>query len=136
MLWEINDGLRRVAELVGSRFGLSGFISLDLFCQADTDDPVIIEANPRPVAQLLLGRRVGVDMSRALRDVMSGDFDGQPRLSRDGGPVPLFPNELERLRARHGNVGGTLRWLKRPGTFADVPWNDPGLLRHILRGLR
>jgi biotin carboxylase len=125
VLWEVDDDLRRVAETAGAAFGLHGFASIDLFRTPDGDGPVVIEINPRPVLQLHLGRRAGVDIARALADVLAGRFDGAPRLGTGtGAQVAMFPFELRRLRRRHGALGGTLRWLKSPGALGDVPWND------------
>lgn len=135
VLTAVDPPLIRTAERLGAAFGLHGLVSIDLFRRPDGEEPVVIEVNPRPVGQLYLGRRVGADMALALKEVMSGRFDGTPRLSRDGGAVALFPHELRRLRARHGTVGGTVRWVKSPGALGTVPWNDLRLARRQLRDL-
>jgi len=132
-LRSVDDGLRRTAEAAGRAFGLHGFVSIDHFDPGDGSDPVVIEINPRPVAQLHLGAHVGVDMAVALRDVVSGAFDGTPRLGRDGRSVVLFPQELQRLRAERGHTLGTMRWLVTPGAFEDIPWDDLRLVRRHLR---
>jgi hypothetical protein len=130
----VEHGLLRAAQRAGLAFGLHGFVSVDYFDQGDGSDPIVLEINPRPVPQLHLGRSVGVDMAAALRDVMTGGFDGTPRIGTAGRDVALFPQELQRLRAEHGTRAGTLRWLRSPGALADVPWNDlPLAWRHLRR---
>jgi len=133
VLRAVDERLRRVAESAGRAFGLHGFVSIDFFEMPDGSDPVVIEINPRPVPQLHLGTRVGVDMAAALRDAVAGNLDGAPRLGGDGRAVVLFPQELHRLRAERGPVAGTIRWLATPGALADVPWDDMGLVRRHLR---
>lgn len=129
----VDDGLRRTAERAGEAFGLHGFASIDYFDPGDGTDPIVIEINPRPVPQLHLGARVGVDMARALRDAVRGEFQGAPRLGSAGPRVVLFPQELHRLRSSRGGLAGTLRWLAIPGALGDIPWNDPGLVRRHMR---
>jgi biotin carboxylase len=130
----VDSRLIRTARAAGVAFGLHGFVSIDYFDLGDGSDPVVLEINPRPVPQLHLGRRVGVDMAAALADVMAGGFDGTARLGTAGRDVVLFPQELQRLRAEHGARQGTLRWLRSAGALADVPWNDlPLAWRHLRR---
>lgn len=132
----VSDALRRTAESAGRILGLHGFVSFDFFDPGDGGDgeaPLIIEINLRPVPQLHLGAAAGVDMALALRDVMAGDFDGRPRTGRGDRTVMLFPQELRRLRSKHGRIRGTVRWMATPGASEDVPWHDAPLVwRHLM----
>jgi len=129
----IDETLRAVMEKVGDVFGLSGFASADLFITPDGGEPVVLEVNPRPVPQLHIGTSLGVDMARALADVLAGRWDGVPRLATRSRTVRLFPQSLIRRRELSGALGGTLRWALTPGAWSDVPWDDAGLLRRHLR---
>ncbi len=130
----VGPGLLEVARLAGLAFGLHGFASIDFFEPAGGGAPIVIELNLRPVPQLHVGRRVGVDMAALLRDVLSKRFDGITRCGRAGPSVILFPQELQRLRSEHRAVGGTMRWLGMRGAAADVPWGDASLAwRHLSR---
>jgi hypothetical protein len=134
IMLDVTPAMRVAAERAGAAFGLHGFVSFDFFEESDGADPIVIELNLRPVPQLHLGSRVGADMALALRDVLSGRFDGTPRLGSAAGTVALFPQELRRLRLERGRGAGTMRWLTTPGALADVPWNDPSLvLRYLTR---
>jgi biotin carboxylase len=128
----MDDRLRTVCERMGEVFGLSGFASADIFL-IDGGDPVVLEINPRPVPQLHLGASLGVDMAAAFADVLSGRWDGTPRLASRSRTVRLFPQGLIRSRRIHGVRKGNREWMKTPGVWADVPWEDFGLLGHHFR---
>ena len=130
----VGGELTSLAETAGRAFCLHGFVSIDYFEPSDGTGPTVLEINPRPVPQLHLGRRVGVDMAAALHDVASGVFDGCSRLSGTAARVVLFPQELHHLRSRHGKVRGTVRWLRMRDALSDVPWDDASLVwRHLRR---
>jgi len=99
----------------------------------DDGEPVLLEINPRPVPQLHLGASVGVDMGRAFADVLSGRWDGTPQVATRSRTVRLFPQNLVRQRALLGPREGTREWMRQSGAWADVPWDDFGLLRHHFR---
>ena len=130
----VSGELASLAEKAARAFCLHGFVSIDYFEPSDGTGPTVLEINPRPVPQLHLGRRVGVDMAASLHDVMSGVFDGRSRLSGTSARVVLFPQELHRLRSKHGKVRGTLRWMRARDALSDVPWDDASLVwRHLRR---
>jgi len=133
VLRAVSDGMRRTAEAAGRGFGLHGFASIDFLDVGDGSDPIVLEINPRPVPQLHLGPRVGVDFALALRERLDGAAIGAPVLGRAGGRVVLFPQELQRMRRAHGTTAGALRWLVKPGALTDVAWNDMPLVKRHLR---
>lgn len=116
-----------------ARFGLAagvhGFVSVDFIAPAD-GAPVVLEMNPRPVPQLHLGRRFGVDLGAAFR---SGEIADPPAIVSGSARVPLFPQELRRLRSERGHLAGGVSWALTPGALIDVPWNDLPLVRRQLR---
>ena len=130
----IDDRLLAVCERLGEVFGLTGFASADVFL-VDDGAPVVIELNPRPVAQHHVGRALGVDMARAFADVLADRWDGTPRLAHRTRTVPLFPQSLAKRHEMHGPVRGTMSWLTMRGSLADVPWDDLGLLKRHTREL-
>jgi hypothetical protein len=124
----IDDRLRDLAERMGGAFGLHGFASADVFLARDEDDDVVLEINPRTVAQIHLGRLLGVDMAEAFADVLSGRWDGTPRLAAEARTVRLFPQDARRYQRRWGRVRGLLRWAAHADSWGDVPFGDLGLL--------
>jgi len=135
-LWTVDDVLRDIAHRAGAAFDIDGFVSFDLFREPDGSIHVL-EINPRPVPALYLGERVGVDFGELYASVLSGQFDGVPRFARGSGRVPLFPQELQRLRRARGRWRGTAAWIRTPGALREVPWRDRGLVLHYLgRGRR
>ena len=116
----------------GQALGVHGFVSVDFIAPADGSPPVVLEMNARPVPQLHLGRRFGVDMGAALRDGGLAGMD-TPAIVTGSARVPLFPQELRRSRAGLGIVGGTVSWMLTPGAIRDVPWSDLPLVRRQLR---
>jgi len=134
--WRIDDGLRSIAEKAGEVFAIDGFASLDVIRETGTGLTRVIEINPRPVPALYVGARIGVDFGALYASVLAGGFDAVPRLGRGAGPLPLFPQELQRLRRTQGRLAGTTRWAVTPGAVRELPWDDPGLMRHYLRRAR
>lgn len=135
-LREVPDGLARQLERIGEVFGLHGFAGVDFMTEGEEERTVFLEINPRPIPQLHLGRRVGVDMSAALRAALEGRTSGRPLTpARSGRIAPLFPQEVARCRAE-GDRRGLLRCAVDPRLWADLPWDDPGLLRAYLPGRR
>lgn len=131
--WVVDGVLADIARRAGERFRIDGFVSFDLFREPATGDVRVIELNPRPVPTLYLGKRLGVDMAALYAGAIEGRASGEARFSRSSAMVPLFPQELQRLRRRRGELGGTARWLVRPGSLREVPWGDPGLVRHYMK---
>jgi len=129
-----DERLRVLAEKAGDVFGLHGFTSADVIL-TKAGDVVLLEINPRVVAQLHLGHRMGVDMGRAFADVIAGRWDGVPRYATRDLTVHLFPQDLRRYRRRWGAVAGTLRWARHPRSWDDVPWGDARLLGYEVGSL-
>lgn len=128
----VDERIRTACERLGEVFGVTGFASVDVFI-VDDGDPVVIEINPRPGPQPHLGKSVGVDMARAYSDVLSGRWDGTPRLADRSRTVRLFPQSLVRYRELEGRGPGTRSWLASRGALSDLSWDDLGLLAHHVR---
>jgi hypothetical protein len=125
--WSIDDRLLDIGQRGGAHFELHGFVSYDVFRNRDTGAVRVLEINLRPVGTLQLGRRMGVDMGGLLLGVLGGQIADEPALSRAGRAAPLFPQEMMRLKNRHGQTAGTVRWLVTPRALSEVPWGDAGL---------
>jgi ATP-grasp domain-containing protein len=116
------DMAKAAATLV-RRLGLSGFCGLDFVIEDATGEAHLIEVNARPTPISHLGFGAGRDPVAAL----VARLDGMPptALERvtDNPVVALFPQA----------------WLNNPASRAlfnahhDVPWEDPGLVRELLR---
>lgn len=130
--WPVDEELLDVATRCGARFGLHGFASYDLIRDSATGEVRVIEVDVLPAASLHVGRRLGVDMAGLLLEVLLGRTPAAPMLPRGGHPVPMFPQELERLQRDSGNLLGAIRWFVTPRALAEVPWRDAGLLAHYL----
>ncbi|MDZ4179226.1 MAG: hypothetical protein U1E29_08350 [Coriobacteriia bacterium] len=123
-----------MVERAGAELALHGFVSFDDMNVGYAEEPVVLEINPRPVAQLHVGRRVGVDFAALLRDAADTSADQRPVLSTRAVKVALFPQELQRQRLEHGHSPGLTRWALTPGALRDVPVGEPALVwRHLTR---
>ena len=134
-LMPLDRRLLKIARKAGEAFEFHGFVSFDWISTGAETEPVVLEINLRPVPQLHAGRHADADMATALAQLL----EGRPvveRVSSRSRLAVLFPQELQRMRTRHGSVPGILKWATTPGALADVPWSDPGLLGRYVRGQR
>jgi hypothetical protein len=124
---EAEPMLRRI----GGASGYHGFAAIDWILDGD-GHLQLIELNARPVPAIHLAPLGGVDFSRALRDL----FSGNPKVQSPPEPQPdavvaMFPEDLWRSACEREL--SVISWLPRPGRFTDVPWHDPPLLYYHLR---
>ncbi len=116
--WPVDEALREVAETAGAAFGIDGYASFDLFRDPSSGRLWVIELNPRAAPAHALGARFGVDMAALLRLVHEAAAPHEPQLAQGRGRVPLFPQELQRLRRKKGKAAGTGRGPPRVARFA------------------
>jgi hypothetical protein len=110
---------------VGNLTQFDGFGGIDWVHDEASNRLVLLEFNPRPTPVFYQGPKAGVDFSRALKE--SWDGNGRPQKpTKSGAVVTLFPQNFYRAVDDRNLVSG-LR------TFADAPWDDPGLLVAKLR---
>ena len=131
--WPVDEALREVADTAGAAFGIDGYASFDLFRDPSSGRLWVIELNPRAAPAHALGARFGVDMAALLRLVHEAAAPHEPQLAQGRGRVPLFPQELQRLRRKKGKAAGTWAWATTRGALREVPWRDPGLMRYYIR---
>jgi hypothetical protein len=130
----VNAATLVMLERAGAGLGLHGFVSFDVMSVGDAEEPVVLEINPRPVAQLHVGRRAGVDFAALFRNSAGALGEDSPALSTRTLKVALFPQELQRQRLEHGRSPGLVRWAFTPDALRDVPVGEPTLVRrHLTR---
>lgn len=118
-----HEGMRRAAEKLARRLDMSGFMGLD-FVLGEADGAArLVEMNARatPLAHLCFG--AGCDLVGGLAD-LAGFIAGTARPdAAPGGIVAYFPQA----------------WHTAPGSpyltegFHDVPWEEPELVKELLR---
>ncbi|HEY2034562.1 MAG TPA: ATP-grasp domain-containing protein [Rhizomicrobium sp.] len=114
---QIHEAARKVAR----RFGLSGMHGLD-FIRDRNGDVHLIEINPRATQGGTLAFGTGSDLPAALAAALSPANTGiRPAIGND--VVAFFP------RAFQGGGGGD--WL--PRAHHDIPWDDPAVLRALIK---
>lgn len=111
------------AERLVAHLGLSGFVGFDFVIEASTGIPYLIEMNPRvtPLCHLQLG--AGHDLVAALAAEMSGGPLSAPPSLVPNERVAYFP------QAWHWDLRNELLAT----SFPDVPWEEPVLMRELLR---
>lgn len=118
-----HTGMRGTAAALVRRLGLSGFCGFDFILQEGTQIAQLIEVNPRctPLSHLALGPNR--DPVAALAGRLTGFGAPAPPPITDNPIIAHFPQawqhdpECEYLRTG----------------FLDVPWEDLGLLREVIR---
>lgn len=111
--------MAQAAEKMVAALGCTGFIAFDFMTDAQSGEPLLIECNPRLVPVHHLGGQFGVNLGTELATLLQGDAPRQTPLKPEQDfPVLLFPHSLD--TARH-----------KPGTLADIPHNDPGLIHYV-----
>lgn len=118
-----NDEMIDAAKRVVMALGLSGMIGFDFMIEAATGAAYLIEMNPRntPICALRLGP--GRDLAEALvaRLAARPARDRPSRTERD--IVVFFPDTWQEDPASHFLHSG----------YHDVPWEEPGLVRFLMR---
>ena len=111
-----------VAAETAQRLGLSGFFGLDFIIEDGTEKCFLIEMNPR-ATQLGHIRRQGADLVTRLCEAAGGDLSPLHALPDHGPVIAFFPQAL--------------RFLEKEMSLEelpfDVPWDEPGLVRELLR---
>jgi len=118
-----NPGMMRAAEQVVARLGLSGFLGFDFVIEAHTGTAYLIEMNPRvtPLCHLQLGP--GRDLVSAITAELTAEqFVATPSLVENK-MIAYFP------QAWHADTRKELL----ASSFHDVPWEEPTLVRELLR---
>ena len=111
-----------IAGKMIAALGCTGFVGFD-FMERD-GEMLLIECNPRPVPVSHLGARIGVDHAAELADLLHGLPPRRtPLVTAMTLDVQLFPHALATAR-------------QPSARFADVPWEDRGLIRHVVRQSR
>jgi len=111
------------AETLCNAFGISGFFNVQ-FVLDEQGRAHLLEINRRIVTHMHMGERVGADLAAAMARQLRG-LPAAPRLApplQPGPSVAIFPREW--LRDPRSP------WLQRYA--ADVPWDDPALLKAML----
>jgi hypothetical protein len=113
--------IERTARRLVAHFGFTGFGGFDFMVEADSGTAYLLEMNPRVPITGHLGPCFGHDLAGALYAALTGT--AAPPVAPAGHQVvALFPHEWWRDDASPH--------LKRH--YVDVPWDDPGLLRHFM----
>ena len=116
-----NAEMKRAAELVARRLGLSGFFGLDFVIEDATGDAYLIEMNPRitPLCHLQLGRER--DMVRALGEMLSGTTLPSVAPVTQNELIAYFPDAL------------LYQSDLLESCYLDVPEGEPELVEDLLR---
>jgi hypothetical protein len=115
--------MAKATKTMARRLGLSGFCGLDFMIEDATGDAHLIEINARPTPLCHLGLGAGRDPVAALVARLEGAPPPAPAAVTDKPVITFFPQA----------------WLAEPNSEAlrtgyhDVPWEDPGLLRELVR---
>ena len=117
-----NPEMEFAARQLAGCLGLSGFFGLDFVIEEGSGAAYVLELNPRctPLCHLQLGGRR--DMVGAVRAQLTGEpFQESPPVTRHD-TIVYFPQAWHWDRS----------FARRPGSFHDVPWEDPGLIRELM----
>lgn len=111
---------RRLAE----RLKLSGFYGLDFIIEAESQNPYLIEMNPRctQLGHLKFGEQPS--LAGAFAASLCAECGGATEEPLPLDTVALFPQALNSIQARQG-VGASSR------SYLDVPWDEPLLIAEL-----
>lgn len=112
--------IEQVAQRLVDHFGFTGFGGFDFMVETESGHAYLLEMNPRVTITTHLGVAFGHDLATALYAALTGN--AAPPIAQGHETIALFPHEWFRdANSPH---------LKRH--FADVPWDDPGLLKDVM----
>ncbi|HVY15173.1 MAG TPA: ATP-grasp domain-containing protein [Rhodopila sp.] len=113
--------MRRAAERIVRRLGLSGFCGFDFIIENGTGLASLIEMNPRITMLCTLAGGAGGDPVAALMGKITGAACHAASTIGENPLVAYFPHAWQQ-----GAPADLLRT-----THHDVPWSDPGLVRRL-----
>lgn len=119
-----HEAMERAARLLTARLRLTGFYGLDFIVETGSEDPYLIEMNPRCTQLGHLRFGTSPDLAAALLARLKGEPP-----AATGEPLPLdivalFPQALNALNqdSRSACRG-----------YLDVPWDEPALVAELRR---
>lgn len=117
----------------GVETGYDGFVAFDWIAGED-DHTWILEVNARPVPALHMGVHAGVDFARAVETWLGGPLTSHSpmRSIANSAIFPMFPEDFHRAITDADELGLDAFREGHAG-HDDIPWDDPPLLRHLLR---
>jgi hypothetical protein len=118
-----NDAMTRAAHLLANRLQLSGFVGLDFLIDRVTEQPYLIEMNPRCTQLGHLPLTGGRDLAGALCAKLGCGTCATNVASVEGLPIAFFPQAT--------------RWDAKSSLSAniynDIPRGQPELVRELMR---
>jgi predicted ATP-grasp superfamily ATP-dependent carboligase len=105
------------ATKIVEKIEFNGFGSLDFIVDAQSQQPYVIEFNPRPVPACHLGQHFNVDLCQLLADCIQGKTPAHSDVLPSQ-TIALFPSEYFR--------DPQSPYLKT--AFHDIPWEDEDLM--------
>ncbi|MFZ6754428.1 ATP-grasp domain-containing protein [Undibacterium sp. Dicai25W] len=135
--------IEKLLTQLGNLSGFNGLCGIDFIEQEETGQLVLLEQNFRPTLTMDLGRRVGVDFSKAIRILLNMDTSNGNHMPMQKevrkNIVPLFPQDVFRAIDAKDHRG-LLKWLWYPLWWREMRWAEPFImflnLRHIILKLR
>jgi hypothetical protein len=118
-----NAQMKRTAEMLVARLGLSGFYGLDFVIESATDVPYLIEMNPRCTQ---LGHIELPDegcLAGVLGAVLRGDARPEVRNPIPSNTIALFPQAL---------IAGEACRRHIEASYHDVPTDEPRLMEELV----
>jgi hypothetical protein len=113
-----------VAEKIVRRLNLSGIIGFDFMLEEQTDNPYLIEVNPRATQVGHLNLGPGRDLPAALYAALTGEVIRVAPMVTENRTIALFPQEWKRNPESPFLQSG----------YHDVPWEEPELIRAFAPG--
>jgi predicted ATP-grasp superfamily ATP-dependent carboligase len=111
------------AARIVEKIEFNGFGSIDFIVDAQSQQPYVIEFNPRPVPACHLGQHFNVDLCQLLADHIQGKSPAHSEVLPSQ-TIALFPSEYFR--------DPQSPYLKT--AFHDIPWEDEGLMAALAPG--
>jgi hypothetical protein len=118
-----NERMKKAAELVVSRLGLSGFYGLDFVLESGTGVPYLIEMNPRCTQLGHIEFAGAGSLSGVLSAVLHGDPWPLARNPLRGDRIALFPQALAAGEACFPHI---------VSSYHDVPSDEPQLIDELM----
>jgi len=120
-----NDEIERASRLMARRFKLSGFHGLDFLLEDGTDEPFLIEMNPRATQ---LGH-LNLNPEGNLAEALAAKLANRPVAASPA--ASCIQNQVIALFPHAWKTDPDSKFLL--SAYHDVPWEQPALVRELIR---
>ncbi|MCE9541847.1 hypothetical protein K8R03_04825 [Candidatus Kaiserbacteria bacterium] len=131
-VYENNEAVVALTRKAGKVFGMHGFGNMTFIQDAMSGEVFIVEADSRPNVWFAAVRRIGVNFSQAIRQLLAGNATPHPQ--QEGAHILRhFYREMNRSLAT-GDLLTAVKWIGNvEARYSYIPWYDSMLFMYTLQ---